>query len=118
LEGAGDRAVGVRLRMIWGPSAELYLRMISDFAVVKTVGGDGVDAGFDMAEVSDAAVRRGERGSIGGTSSTSLGVWASSVLSVKGFGTLDVRGGRSRLKDEIRVVLGAVDTLLAPLECP
>lgn len=46
-----------------------------------------------------------------------LGDCASSVLTVKGtFATLDVRGGRSSLRDEIRVALGAVETLLAPLE--
>jgi hypothetical protein len=55
----------VRLRISWGPSAALYLRIISAFAGVKTVGGDGVDAGFDVTVVvSEAVVRTVERGSI------------------------------------------------------
>ena len=43
----------------------------------------------------------------------------SSALIVCGiFDTLDLRGGRSALRDEMRVVLGAVETLLGPRECP
>jgi hypothetical protein len=39
--------------------------MTSAFAVVKIVGGDEVDAGFDVkVVVSDAAVQTVERGSI------------------------------------------------------
>lgn len=63
LQGAGDRPFGEKLRTIWGPpSAVLYLRMVSAFAVVRTVG-DGVDTGCDVTVVlSDAPERIGERG--------------------------------------------------------
>jgi hypothetical protein len=43
---------------------------------------------------------------------------SSALIAVGTFDMLDFRGGRSSLRDEISVALGAVETLLGPLEWP
>jgi hypothetical protein len=84
--------------------------------VLKTRRGD--DEAVCKVVVSEAPEWIVERVSSWGTSLASLDVSARSALIAVGtFDMLELRGGRSCFRDEIIEALGAVDTLLGPLEC-